>query len=184
MNSKKVKRISTYLAIFLTFIFTISVVQMNQTQQSNIVQTSATATTGVSNKKVEWGIKRGDNHEQPDLGAENKRIIDENAGISMGNSEKPYIYLTFDCGYEAGYTEKILEVLKQNEVTATFFITGHYLNSRPDLVERMITEGHIIGNHTADHICMPESTNEEIKEDVMELHTALYDKFGYEMIRL
>ena len=63
MNSKKAKRISTYLAIFLTCIFTISVVQMNQIQQSNIVQTSATATTGVSNKKIEWGIKRGDNDE-------------------------------------------------------------------------------------------------------------------------
>ena len=62
----------------------------------------------------------------------------------MGNSEKPYIYLTFDCGYEAGYTEKILEVLKQNEVKATFFITGHYLNSASDMVKKMIDEGHII----------------------------------------
>ncbi len=66
----------------------------------------------------------------------------------MGNNEKTYIYLTYDRGYEAGYTEKILEVLKQNEVKATFLITGHYLNSKPDLVKRMIYEGHIIGNHT------------------------------------
>ena len=46
-----------------------------------------------------------------------------------------------------GYTEKILEILKQNEVKATFFITAHYLNTQEDLVRKMINEGHIIGNH-------------------------------------
>ena len=62
----------------------------------------------------------------------------------MGNKEKKYVYLTFDSGYEAGYTEEILDILKENEVNATFFITAHYLNSASDLVERMIKEGHII----------------------------------------
>ena len=176
MKNKDIKRITTCLTILLTCVFAVSVVNLNQQET---METSSTDV--VSNKKIEWGIKRGDNHEQPDLGSENKRIIDKYDGISMGNSEKPYVYLTFDCGYEAGYTEKILEVLKQNDVKATFFITGHYLNSASDLVKKMIDDGHIIGNHTADHICMPEVSNEEIKEDIMELHTALYDKFGYEM---
>ena len=176
MNKRNIRILTNSLMICLIFVFAFSVINM---QNNETLQTSSTGV--VSDKKIEWGIKRGDNHEQPELGAENKRIIDEYEGISMGNSEKPYIYLTFDCGYEAGYTEKILEVLKQNDVKATFFITGHYLNSQSDLVKRMIDEGHIIGNHTADHICMPESANEEIKDDVMELHTALYDKFGYEM---
>lgn len=170
-----IKKITTFLACFLVIVFTVSVVNMD----NKTVETSSTGV--ISTKKIEWGIKRGENHKQPNLGEENKRIIDKYNGISMGNSEKKYIYLTFDCGYEAGYTEKILEVLKQNDVKATFFITGHYLNSSPELVKQMIDEGHIIGNHTADHICMPESSEEEIKEDVMELHTALYDKFGYEM---
>ena len=176
MKNKDIKRITTCLTILLTCVFTVSVVNLNQQET---METSSTDV--VSNKKIEWGIKRGKDHEQPDLGSENKQIIDKYDGISMGNSEKPYVYLTFDCGYEAGYTEKILEVLKQNDVKATFFITGHYLNSASDLVKRMIDDGHIIGNHTADHICMPEVSNEEIKEDIMELHTALYDKFGYEM---
>lgn len=170
-----IKKITTFFICTLVIIFTVSVINVN----NETVQTSSNGV--ISSKKIEWGIKRSDNHEQPELGSENKRIIDEYNGISMGNNEKKYIYLTFDCGYEAGYTEKILEVLKQNDVKATFFITGHYLNSSPDLVKRMIDEGHIIGNHTADHICMPEASNEEIKEDVMELHTALYDKFCYEM---
>ena len=77
-----------------------------------------------------------------------QNILEENNGIAMGNSEKKYIYLTFDEGYEAGYTEKILEVLKQNQVPATFFITAHYVNTQEDLVRQMINEGHIVGNHT------------------------------------
>ena len=81
-------------------------------------------------------------------GKENRSILEENGGICLGNSEKKYIYLTFDEGYEAGYTAKILDILKENDVKATFFITAHYLNTQEDLVKRMIDEGHIVGNHT------------------------------------
>ena len=179
IKNKNIEKITSIFIVYLIFVFSISVISMNDNDMNSVIQTSSESI--ISNKKISWGIKRGDNHNQPDLGSENKSIIEKCNGICMGNSEKTYIYLTFDCGYEAGYTEKILEVLKQNDVKATFFITGHYLNSAPELVEKMINDGHIIGNHTADHICMPESSNEEIKEDVMELHTALYDKFGYEM---
>lgn len=99
----------------------------------------------------------------------------------MGNKEKKYVYLTFDEGYEAGYTPQILDVLKSNQVKAAFFITAHYLNSQAELVQRMIDEGHIVGNHTVNHKSMPEITDEEIEKEVMELHTAIYNKTGYEM---
>lgn len=98
----------------------------------------------INNNKIEWGIKRGDNNNQPDVGSKNKKLMDEYGEIYLGNNNKPYVYLTFDLGYEAGYTEKILEVLKQNEVKATFFITGHYLNTQSDLVQKMINEGQIV----------------------------------------
>ena len=62
----------------------------------------------------------------------------------MGNSESKKVYLTFDAGYEAGYTEKILNVLKEKNVKACFFITAHYANTHPELVKRMIDEGHTI----------------------------------------
>lgn len=62
----------------------------------------------------------------------------------MGNKDKKYVYLTFDEGYEAGYTEKILDTLKEEKVQGTFFITAHYINSAPDIVKRMIDEGHIV----------------------------------------
>ena len=62
----------------------------------------------------------------------------------MGNKDKKYVYLTFDEGYEAGYTEKILDTLKEEKVQGTFFITAHYINSAPDIVKRMSDEGHIV----------------------------------------
>lgn len=104
------------------------------------------------NQKICWGIKRNDNHEQPDLGKENKELITKYNGLAMGNNTDKYIYLTFDLGYEAGYTEKILDVLKENDVKACFFITAHYLNTAQDLVKRMIEEGHDVGNHTPNYL--------------------------------
>ena len=180
MNIKNIvykrKIVNVLLSILLLFIFVFSVATLNNEEA---VQTSSTAS--LSNTKIEWGIKRGDNHEQPDVGTENAKIMEEYGGIYLGNSEKKYIYLTFDNGYEAGYTEKILDILLENDVKACFFLTAHYINSQPDLVQRMIDEGHIIGNHTVNHYSMPELDNDTIKEEVMKLHTAVYEKFGYEM---
>ena len=141
MKKANNKIVFNLLILCFSLLFTVSLINFD----TKTIETTAKATT---DKKIEWGIKRGKDHSQPDLGSTNKSIIDNNNGISMGNSQNPYIYLTFDCGYEAGYTEKILEVLKQNDVKATFFITGHYLNSVPELVKKMIDDGHIIGNHT------------------------------------
>lgn len=139
------KKVTTIIAVAtLIFLFIFAIMQINK--QEELIQVSSTST--LSNKKIGWGIKRADNHEQPDVGSENKRIIEQYDGICMGNAEIPYVYLTFDNGYEAGYTEKILNVLKENEVPAAFFLTGHYINTEPELVQRMIDEGHIVGNHT------------------------------------
>lgn len=107
---------------------------------------SSLATNTLSNELLAWGFRRGENHAQAVLDTNSKKVIDEFDGISMGNNEKPYIYLTFDCGYEAGYTTAILDSLKENKVKAVFFITGHYLNSAGDMVKRMIEDGHIVGN--------------------------------------
>ena len=149
-----------------------------QSQQEKMIDTNAES---VSTKKIEWGIKRSDNHEQPDLGSENRKVLEENNGIALGNSESKAIYLTFDEGYEAGYTSQILEILKENDVKATFFLTAHYINTQEELVKQMIEEGHIIGNHTVNHKSMPSLTEDEIKKEVMDLHQSVYEKFGYEM---
>jgi len=120
-------------------VFTFSVISLNK----NVLEVNSTALT---NKTIGWGIKRAENNMQPDVGAVNKKILEENGGICLGSDLKKNIYLTFDEGYEAGYTTQILETLKENDVKATFFITAHYLNTQPELVQRMINEGHIVGN--------------------------------------
>ena len=135
----------------------------------------------LNNKKIEWGIKRNDNHNQPDLGSKNKELISKYNGIALGNKDKKYIYITFDLGYEAGFTDKILDSLKENNVQGVFFITAHYLNTAPELVTRMIDEGHIVGNHTVNHKSMPSLSDEEIKKEIMDLHQVIYQKYGYEM---
>ncbi len=132
-----------FLSILIVGIFSLSIFQKNTDMDLN-----TSSSNGLSNKKIGWGIKRNDNHEQPDVGNKNKEVLENNNGICLGNKEKKFIYLTFDEGYEAGYTNKILEILKNNHVKAAFFITAHYVNSQPDLVKQMIDEGHIVGNHT------------------------------------
>lgn len=177
---KKINKIWIFFSLII-IVFSISVVEIKNNKKQENEQTLATSSSNLSTKKIEWGIKRNDNHEQPDLGSKNKSILDSYKGISMGNVESKKVYLTFDEGYEAGYTPKILEVLKQNEVKATFFITAHYLNTQETLVKQMIDEGHIVGNHTVNHKSMPSLTLEQIKTEVMDLHKAIYEKFGYEM---
>ena len=141
---KKIKKYNKLISIIsLTVGILLCALIINKENSEDIVETSS----NLSNEKIGWGIKRNNNHMQPELGAQNKLLIERYNGIAIGNNEEKSIYLTFDSGYEAGYTQKILDVLKEKNVTATFFITAHYLNTAPELVNRMIDEGHIVGNH-------------------------------------
>ena len=74
--------------------------------------------------------------------------------VYLGDTSEKVIYLTFDAGYENGFTEKILDVLKKHNAPAAFFLVGNYLSTQPDLVRRMVTDGHIVGNHTMHHYDM------------------------------
>lgn len=69
----------------------------------------------------------------------------------LGDTSQKVIYLTFDCGYENGCTEAILDALKKHNAPAAFFVVGHMVESAPDIVKRMVSEGHIVGNHTFHH---------------------------------
>ena len=169
-----------YIYIILLIAIVIAVItSILSNDKDKTLQTSSGEV--LSNKKIGWGIKRAENHEQPDLGSSNLKMINENGDIAIGNPNDKYVYLTFDNGYEAGYTAQILDTLKANNVKAAFFITGHYLNTASELVQRMIDEGHIVGNHTVNHPSMPDVDNNKLKEEIQTLHTAVYEKFGYEM---
>lgn len=74
--------------------------------------------------------------------------------VYLGNTQEKVLYLTFDAGYENGCTAKILDVLKQHNVPAAFFLVGNYIEKNADLVRRMVDEGHIVGNHTMHHYDM------------------------------
>ena len=149
--NRKTKIIITSLLLLIAIVTTV-VINLNK-------ETVTVSSTQLSNKKIGWGIKRNDNHEQPDLGKANLQLLEENNGIAMGNKNDKYLYLTFDEGYEAGYTEQILKTLKENDVKATFFITAHYLNTQEDLVKQMIDEGHIVGNHTPNFLMSGNNIN-------------------------
>ncbi|MDD3173760.1 MAG: delta-lactam-biosynthetic de-N-acetylase [Herbinix sp.] len=79
----------------------------------------------------------------------------------IGNTNEKVIYLTFDAGYENGYTSVILDALKKHNVHATFFLVGNYLKTSPDLVRRMVKEGHNVANHTYNHPNMSNISSED-----------------------
>ena len=91
------------------------------------------------------------------------------------------IYLTFDQGYEYGFTPMILDTLKDKNVPAAFFLTMHFAREHPDLVQRMVDEGHLIANHSTRHRNFPNMTLQDAMDDVMELHNFVKDNWGIEM---
>ncbi len=144
--NKKEKKQTMFIVGAVLIIFSVCLIQLNFQE---VLQTNSNIK---ESKTIGWGIKRANNNMQPDVGETNRIILENNNGICLGKDIEKIIYLTFDEGYEAGYTKKILDTLKENDIKATFFITSHYLNTAEDLVERMINEGHIVGNHTPEFL--------------------------------
>jgi len=112
-----------------------------------------------------WGYKKNYENKIPDIG-KYAQIIEGYPAYYIDDSGEKVIYLTFDNGYEMGYTEKILNILKEENVPATFFLTGHYVDEEPELVKRMVDDGHIIGNHSNNHPDFTKLTKEKMKEEL------------------
>ncbi|EDS73295.1 putative delta-lactam-biosynthetic de-N-acetylase [Anaerofustis stercorihominis DSM 17244] len=115
--------------------------------------------------KTEWGLGNYGDGKQP-VGNADKETLSKYDAYYVGNENEKNIYLTFDAGYENGYTEKILDTLKEQKVPATFFLVGNYLEKNPELVKRMIKEGHIVANHTYSHKDLRYVSDEEFKKQV------------------
>lgn len=128
-----------------------------------------------------WGILRQPDNKTPKADPGADEILKKYGGMYVADVNKKVIYLTFDEGYENGYTAKILDTLRDNNVKAAFFITGPYLNEHQDLVRRMVEEGHTVGNHTIHHPSLPEKSDSEIEEEVLGLERAFTEKFGAKM---
>ena len=97
-----------------------------------------------------WGLNFRTEGAAP-IGPASGQILAKYDAAYLGDTSQKVIYLTFDAGYENGCTAQILDVLKQQEVPAAFFLVGNYLEKNGDLVRRMVQEGHIVGNHTMHH---------------------------------
>ncbi len=134
----------------------------------------------LSNKMLAWGMKKNKGA-APDVDAESEVLLKNYNGIYK-TEEKKTLYLTFDLGYEAGYTAQILDTLQKKKVSAAFFITGDYLKTQPELVKRMVEEGHNVGNHTMGHPSMPLVTdNKKLVEDIASLDQAFFELTGTRM---
>ena len=125
--------------------------------------------TGYDTEKIGWGLKKVENS-QPEVPIVWKEMLKKYDGYYLGNTGEKVMYMTFDEGYENGYTAQILDVLKKTNTPAAFFVTGPYIENEPELIKRMVEEGHIVGNHTVNHPSMPELSEEQLTKELYELN--------------
>lgn len=135
------------------------------------VQVSSVAVRATEN----WGLGFGQEGSQP-TGNTSPAELKKYDAYYVADSTEKVIYLTFDCGFENGNTEPILDALKKHNVKATFFVVGHFLESAPEIVKRMVVEGHTVGNHTYHHPDMSAISSQEGFRKEMEDAAALFEQ--------
>lgn len=165
-NLKKWKAAAAVLLLF-NFAFGAGTLAAAVTQKH--ASTSAVAASADGN----WGLSFQTEGKPPVANASADELKKYNAYYADMTDEK-VIYLTFDAGYENGNTPAILDALKKHQVPAAFFVVGNYLETSPELVKRMLEEGHIVANHTYHHPDMSKlSSSDAFLRELSELE-ALY----------
>lgn len=135
------------------------------------------------NQVDNWGLGFGTEGEQPTGNATPEELKEYDAYF-LGDKKEKVLYLTFDCGYENGNTEPILDALKKHNAKATFFVVGNFLETSPDLVKRMVKEGHTVGNHTYHHPDMSTiSDMESFKKEINGVSDLYKEITGKEMTK-
>lgn len=145
-----------------------------------IIPLATKASMNIKYSTDNWGLGYKEKGIQPS-GNDSAESLKRYNAYYVGEPNEKIIYLTFDAGYENGYTDKLLEVLKKHEVPATFFLVAHYIKSNPELVKRMVDEGHIIGNHTYSHPDMTSISKEECKKELEGLELVYKELIGSDM---
>ncbi|MYL71557.1 delta-lactam-biosynthetic de-N-acetylase [Halobacillus litoralis] len=128
-----------------------------------------------------WGFSKKKDGSVPDVGRYGP-MIEKYDGFYVDPSGDPIVYLTFDNGYEQGYTGQVLDVLKDKGVPATFFVTGHYIESAPDLLKRMAKEGHLIGNHSWSHPDFTKVSKGKMKQELERVDEAVKELTDQEVM--
>ncbi len=157
--------------------------QMPGRQQDESSNASAPAEAVSASAEGNWGLKFHENGKRPDGNATIEELARYDAYYAQDTDEK-ILYLTFDAGYENGNTAPILDTLKKHNVSATFFVTGTYVESEPGLVRRMVDEGHAVGNHTWHHPDMSQIADmNSFKKEMTDVEDAFLNATGQEMAR-
>ena len=178
MNHNK-KKILKVMALFVFMFFLGWGAGLLQKQQMK----KTVETVAVQNQADNWGLGFGAEGTQPTGNVTADELKQYNAWY-VGDKNKKTIYLTFDCGYENGNTEPILDALKKHNAKATFFVVGHFLESAPDIVKRMTEEGHAVGNHTYHHPDMSSISEMASFQKEIDDTASLYQSItGKEMIK-
>lgn len=136
-------------------------------------------TSGLSNDLKRWYFKRTGEGRPPM--EESGLDLAKYSAYFLGNIEQQELYLTFDEGYENGYTEVILDILAEKQVSAAFFVTETYIRSNPELIQRMVEEGHVVGNHTVKHKSSPSLSEAEMKDELEKTAQTYRELTGQDM---
>ena len=148
----------------------------------SFVATDPDNTRGLSTKRIDhsFGVPK---NEQPNAisvnGQENLRRMGSKAVIYDAHTQEKVLYLTFDCGFENGNTAHILDVLQEKQVPAAFFCTLYHIRQQPQLISRMIEEGHIVGNHSDTHPDFSSISRTKMARELESVENELRSKFGY-----
>lgn len=135
---------------------------------------------GFSNEPKSWYFERQKDLNQPPL-AQTEIDIKAHNSYYLGDTSQKELYLTFDEGYENGYTEMILDALLEKNVPAAFFVTKSYIKENPKLIARMVKEGHIVGNHTVRHLSSPKLSDQELIAELTQVADYFKEQTGQEM---
>ena len=128
-----------------------------------------------------WGLSFQTQGQAP-VGSASQEALAQYDAAYLGDTSQPVLYLTFDAGYENGCTAKILDTLKEKQVPAAFFLVGNYIRQSPDLVRRMVAEGHTVGNHTMHHYDMSRlSDKAAFSKELTDLEALYKETVGQEL---
>lgn len=146
-------------------------------------QDTSQAETVPTSAEGNWGLSFQEDGQLPTGNATMEELARYDAYYARDTDEK-VLYLTFDAGYENGNTAPILDALKKHNVSATFFVVGTYIESEPELIRRMVEEGHTVGNHTWHHPDMSQiSDMDSFKKEITDVEDAFLDVTGQEMTK-
>lgn len=129
-----------------------------------------------------FGFTKNNNHQVPEIG-KYKSILENTNSYYVGDTDKKEIYLTFDAGYDNGELPKILDILNEKNIKASFFLTGDFVKRFPELTIRMTHEGHTICNHTYNHKNITKLSKEELQVELTKLEESYFNLTGHRMVK-